>query len=190
MSNSITAYIDRAKIKATLLFMRASNTPAVLLTGTLRTRIWKKEYVNRPFYKFWINKDGWTRWPRLRSCRVVTTAGVNFLVDDWDNTATDITTFNYHDSGTGIVAEAVGDVGLGTPCGEARDAGTKSQPTANQLRTIATHTYAATFAITEHGIFSATTAGTLWDRSVFTAINVVSGDKIEFTYTLTVNSGG
>lgn len=122
--------------------------------------------------------------------KCVTDAGVAFMVDDWDNDATDITTFNWHDSGTGVGAEVVGDTGLGTPCGEARDSGTKSQPAANQLRTIATHTYAGTFAITEHGIFSAVSAGTLWDRTKFTSIGVESGDKIEFTYTLTITAGG
>lgn len=30
----------------------------------------------------------------------------------------------------------------------------------------------------------------MWDHKVFSAINVVSGDSIQFTYTLTVNSGG
>jgi hypothetical protein len=32
--------------------------------------------------------------------------------------------------------------------------------------------------------------GTLLDRSVFTAINVVSADSIQFTYSLTLSSGG
>jgi hypothetical protein len=114
---------------------------------------------------------------------------VAFLVDDWDSDAQDITTMNFHGSGTGVVAEAVGDTTLGTEV-ETREAGTKSQPAANQLRSVATHTYGATFAITEHGLLSASTGGTLWDRTVFSAINVVSGDAIEFTYTCTVNSGG
>lgn len=30
----------------------------------------------------------------------------------------------------------------------------------------------------------------MWDHKVFSAINVVSGDSIQFTYTLTINSGG
>lgn len=30
----------------------------------------------------------------------------------------------------------------------------------------------------------------MWDRKVFSAINVVNGDSIQFTYTLTINSGG
>jgi hypothetical protein len=30
----------------------------------------------------------------------------------------------------------------------------------------------------------------LWDRKQFTAINVVNGDSIQFTYSLAINSGG
>lgn len=30
----------------------------------------------------------------------------------------------------------------------------------------------------------------VWDRSVFAAINVASGDSIQFTYTLTLSAGG
>lgn len=120
----------------------------------------------------------------------VTNAGVNFLVDDWDGGANDFSLMNQHDSGTGAVAENVTDVGMGTAAGPARVAGTKSQPTANQARTVATIAYTATLAITEHGLFSATTGVTLWDRTVFTAINVVNGDSIQFTYTLTINAGG
>lgn len=30
----------------------------------------------------------------------------------------------------------------------------------------------------------------MWDHKVFTAINVISGDSIQFTYTLTISSGG
>ena len=123
------------------------------------------------------------------SRRVITDAGVAFLVDDWDLGTTEISNMNFHGNGTGAVAEAVGDTALGTEV-ETRAAGTKSQPAANQLRTIGTIAITATRAITEHGTFSASTVGTLWDRSVFTAINVVNGDSIQYTYTCTVNSGG
>lgn len=130
----------------------------------------------------------------LLSSQVVTDAGVAFLVDDWDNSATDITNFNFHDSGTGAVAEAVGDTDLGTPAGPTtRATGTKSQPAANQIRSVGTITYTTSLAITEHGLFNQAARGggsVLWDRSVFAAVNVINGDSIQFTYTLTVNSGG
>lgn len=154
----------------------AKLTGSLTMVGTLHAQV--------------IHADG-TKGPKL-FCgkRSVTDAGVAFLVDDWDDGSTDIGNFNFHDSGTGIVAENVTDTGLGTPAGPARIAGTKSQPAANQLRTIATIAYTATLAITEHGVFSAITVGTLWDRTVFAAINVVNTDSIQFTYTLTVNAGG
>jgi len=123
--------------------------------------------------------------------RCVTNAYVNLLVDDLQSAQASHSDFKYHDSGTGTVAESAGDTALGTPCGEARDAGTQVEgATANVYKSVATHTYAASFAITEHGLFNAATAGTLMDRSVFAVINVVSGNQIEFSYELSVSSGG
>jgi len=123
--------------------------------------------------------------------RVVTDAYVNLLVDDLQLAQAGHSDFKYHDSGTGTVAEAAGDTALGTPCGEARDTGTQVEgATANIYKSVATHTYAGTFAITEHGLFNAATVGTLMDRSVFSAINVVSGNQIQFSYELSVSSGG
>lgn len=128
----------------------------------------------------------------LLSCRVVTTVGVNFLVDDMDDNTTNIANFNYHDSGTGTNAPAVGDTTLQTQAGPTtRATGTKSQPSANVLRTVGTITYTSTLAITEHGLFDqAAQGGSLWDRHTFSAINVVNTDQIQFQYDLTVNSGG
>lgn len=124
------------------------------------------------------------------SFRAVTDLGVAFLVDDWDTGATSITNMNYHASGTGnTTPEGATNTVLDTEV-ETRQAGTKSQPTAPQLRSIATIGYTATRTIVEHGIFSANSSGTLWDRHVFTGIGVGNGDSIQFTYTCTVNSGG
>lgn len=125
--------------------------------------------------------------------RVVTNAGLAFIVDDMDNSATDIASLNYHGVGTGNTAEAAGDTALVTESTTAlnpdstRATGTKTQPSSNVLRSVGTVTFDATAAIVEHGIFSqaATGGGTLLDRSVFSAINVASGDSIQFTYDLT-----
>lgn len=40
----------------------------------------------------------------------------------------------------------------------------------------------ATIAVTESGVFNATTNGTMLARQTFTAINVVSGDSLQFTW--------
>lgn len=134
------------------------------------------------------------------SYRVITDNGVAFLVDDWDNDATDITTMHFHGCGTGTNAENQTDSALQTESTTAlnpnstRATGTESQPAANQLRTVGTLTFDADAAVTEHGIFSTSGTGTgvLWDRSVFAAINVVgaNGDSIQFTYTCTVSANG
>jgi hypothetical protein len=149
-----------------------------------------------------IKADGTRTYYDALSHRVITTAGVNFLVADWDvNTASatnDITTLKYHGCGTGTTAEATGDTALVTESTTAlnpdstRPTGTQSHSTANILVSVGTATFDASAAITEHGLFSqaATGGGTLWDRSVFSAINVVSGDSIQFTYSCTVSAGG
>lgn len=132
------------------------------------------------------------------SRNLITDTGVAFLVDDWDDNSEDITLMNFHGCGTGAVAENVSDTALGTESttilnpNDTRATGAKSQPAANQLRSVGTLTFDGAGAITEHGLFdqAATGGGTLWDRSVFSAINVVSGDSIQFTYTCTITSGG
>ncbi len=123
---------------------------------------------------------------------IVTTAGVNYMATDFASggVTPTISGLKFHDSGIGITAAVVGDTDIETTDGEPRVAGTPTNPTANQYRSIATIAYTTTKAITEWGLFSVITAGTLWDRRVFAAINVVNGDSIQFTYTLTVNSGG
>lgn len=145
-----------------------------------------------------LRKHGEIEHLGLVSTRLITDLGVAFLVDDWDNNVTDLTTMNFHGCGTGVAAEAQTDSALGTESTTAlnpdstRATGTRSQPAANQYRSVGTATFDAAAAITEHGILSqaATGGGVLWDRSVFSAINVASGDSIQFTYTCTVSAGG
>lgn len=136
-----------------------------------------------------IRGDGLVVPKGILSLDSVTDAGVAFLVDAFQN-LTEIENMNFHDAGTGTNAEAVGNTALQTAFGGARVTGTQSEPAANQYRSTATIPFTSTLAITEHGLFSASTVGTLWDRSVFTAINVINGDSIQFQYTLTVTSGG
>ena len=134
------------------------------------------------------------------SHHVVTTAGVNFLVDAWQNSV-ELENMKYHGCGTGTGAEAAGDTALGTESTTAlnpnstRATGSLTEGgTANVFRTVGTLTFDAVAAVTEHGIFdqAATGGGTLWDRSMFSGstINVASGDSIQFQYDCTASSGG
>lgn len=142
-------------------------------------------------YAVLIHADGRREDLGLLSRRVVTDAGVAYMVLSFINSTTSpLSNFKYHASGTGTNAEAVGNTALQTEVAT-RVAGTQVQGAgANVYQTVAVIPYTGTLAITEHGLFSAAAVGTLWDRSVFGAINVVSGDSVSFQYSLTVNSGG
>jgi hypothetical protein len=130
--------------------------------------------------------------------RVVTTAGVGWLVDCWQGTY-EPETMKYHGCGTGVGAEAVGDTALGTEStsilnpDSTRATGTLAEGSgANIFSSVGTLTFDGAGAITEHGLLNqaATGGGTLWDRTVFSAINVASGDSIQFTYQVTFTAGG
>lgn len=133
--------------------------------------------------------------------RVVTTTGVNFLVDAFQN-LTEIDLFVFHGIGTGVGAEAVGNTALGTELtteynpNSTRATGTDAEgATANIYQTVATNTLdSGTPAVTEHGVFTSATvaAGTLLDRSVFAAISLdgTVGDGIQSTFELSCVAGG
>jgi hypothetical protein len=122
--------------------------------------------------------------------RVVTTAGVNWLATAFTNVV-EPETLNFHDCGTGTTAEAIGQTALVTPFGGARVSGTQSTPgSSNIYRSVATVAFTGPLAITEHGLFTASTGGTLFDRSLFAAINVVNGDSVQYTWELTLPAGG
>lgn len=132
--------------------------------------------------------------------KVVTTAAVVEICTRFAGTsAANIANFNYHGLGTGVGAEAVGNTTLGTELtteytGNVRATGTQSTPgSTNIYQTVATNTLdSGTPAVTEHGVFSASSSGTLLDRTVFSAVNLVgaNGDSLQSTYQLTVSAGG
>ncbi len=134
------------------------------------------------------------------SYRVITDTGVQEMAKDFKDGTGEVTNFKYHGTGTGAGAEAAANTALTTECTTAlnpdstRATGTNTNPTNPTYRSIGTLTFDADAAVIEHGIFSqaATGGGILWDRSIFAAINVVgaNGDSIQFTYTLTLTSGG
>lgn len=117
-----------------------------------------------------------------------------FVTDIVANMVTDTTAFGdykYHDCGTGSTAEANTQTALVTPFGGARVAGTQvagGTATAPTYTSVATISFTGTLAIVEHAVFNAAAAGTMLDRSLFTAVNVVNGDSIQFTYVLTINA--
>jgi hypothetical protein len=125
------------------------------------------------------------------SCKKVTDEFVAYLAGIMVTDATTIGDFKYHISGTGTTAENNDHVELVTPIGTARTVGDQNSST-NTYISVATIAYTDTLAVTEHAIFntvytSAQADGTLLDRSLFAAVNVISGDSIQFSYTLTIS---
>lgn len=160
--------------RAMLSLIKAVKLPVVLIQTRLEARI--------------VRADGTIQDLGVISRRVITTAGVNFIVSAHQNTV-ELETINFHAMGTGGTAEAIGDTALVTEV-ETRSSGTQSAPAGNQYRTIGTITATAARVITEHGLLSASTGGTLFDRSLFSAINLGIGDAIQFTHTTTYTAGG
>ena len=92
--------------------------------------------------------------------------------------------------GIGVAAASASDTTLGseiTTNGGQRGAATATQVTTSvtndTTQLVKTFTFTGTFAGTEEGILdNATSGGSLLARQVFSAINVISGDAIQFTH--------
>ena len=121
--------------------------------------------------------------------RVVTTAFVNFVVDELITETSEFGDFKFHDSGVGVTAENASDTDIETTDGESRVTGTQVEDDPDDYQSVGTITYSTTKAITEHGLFSIVTGGTMMDRTLFSAINVVDTDSIQFTYTINIPAG-
>lgn len=113
---------------------------------------------------------------------VYTTVGKQFIVDLID--ATVAVSAHYGAWGTGAGTAAVGDTTLFTEASEARVSATKSQPTSDKNQWQWTMTADGSKTITNAGVFSASSGGTLLIKGDFTGIALVLNDQIQFTATL------
>jgi hypothetical protein len=121
---------------------------------------------------------------------LVVTTGLNFIAARLKGATPAATEMTHMAVGTGTVAAALANTTLGTEL--ARAALTTSGGTVGASP--ATITYACTFpggtgtgALTEAGVFSASSAGTMMCRTVFSAINKAAGDSLTITWTITVS---
>ena len=117
---------------------------------------------------------------------VVVTVGKNYLAA-WLAAASQATPFmQYIALGTGVTAANSSDTTLDTELAT-RVAGTLSNST-NVWRNQATFGAGVnTGAITESGIFSDSSAGTMLARQVFPVVNKGAGDIIVFTWEITLS---
>ena len=114
---------------------------------------------------------------------LVVTAGKNWVADRMNNANTVMT---HMAVGTGTTAAAAGDTALGTQLD--RNTLTSTTVTNNTIEYACT--WAAgdgTGAITEAGIFDASTGGDMLARTKFDVVNKGAADSMTITWTITVS---
>lgn len=133
--------------------------------------------------------------------RAAVAAGIIMLATVFTNAGAAIITNRIISAGTapknigwgiGTTAAAVTDTALVTESAPTtaggRTVGTESRTTVtntnDNYQVAGTVTAGSSLAITEAGLFDAVTSGNMLIRSVFSAVNVVSGDSIAFTFGL------
>jgi hypothetical protein len=115
---------------------------------------------------------------------LVVTAGKNLIASRLKDT-TDAA-MSHMAIGTGSTSAAAGDTTLGTEAG--RVALTSTTVTANAVAYVATFgAGTGSGAITEAGLFNASSSGDMLCRTVFSVINKGAADTLGITWTVTVN---
>lgn len=115
---------------------------------------------------------------------LVVSSGKDYIAERMKDATT--TAMSHMAIGTGSTAAAAGNTTLGTEAG--RVALTSTTVTANAVAYVATFgAGTGTGAITEAGLFNASSSGDMLCRTVFSVINKGAADTLGITWTVTVN---
>ena len=117
---------------------------------------------------------------------LVVTAGLGYIASRMVGTAS--TVMSHMEVGTNSTAAAAGDTTLGAAVAGSRTALTSF--TASGAVSTAVCTFGAgvgTGALTEAGIFNASSGGTMLCRTVFSVVNKGAADSMTITWTITVS---
>lgn len=121
---------------------------------------------------------------------LIVTAGKNYLAS-WLQAASQAGPFmSYIALGTGTTAPASGDTALQTELaggGYSRVQGTLTNSTNTWTNTATFSPGNGTAAITEAGLFTASSSGTMFARQTFSAYNKAAGDTMVIAWTVTFN---
>lgn len=139
---------------------------------TIKDTLWVRHY----------DKDGNLKEKRCLGHNLVVDDGMEYIVDAWQNSV-ELETVKYHDTGEGVTGANASDSGMESATGFTRATGSLTEAdNAKEFKTVGTVSCTGTKAVTEWGLFSASSGGVLMARNVFSAINVVNTDSIEFTW--------
>jgi len=117
---------------------------------------------------------------------VITTVGKNFLAA-WLAAASQANPFmSYMALGSDTAAADASDTDLGSQLGS-RVVGSLSSSTNTWTNQATFGPGVATGAVTEAGLFSASTGGTLFARQTFAVQNKLAGDTIVFTWNVSIS---
>ena len=115
---------------------------------------------------------------------LVVTTGKNYIASRMKDASA--TAMSHMAIGTGSTAAAAGNTALGSEAG--RVALTSTTVSNSDVAYVATFPAGTgTGAITEAGLFNASSSGTLLCRTVFSVINKAAADTLGITWTVTVN---
>ena len=130
------------------------------------------------------DKDGNVKDERKIENLIVNT-GLNFICDRMKD---DETAMTHMALGSGSTAAAAGDTTLGSQLGS-REALDSSTVTSNQIVYVASFEAGdATGAVTEAGIFNASSGGTMLCRTVFSVVNKAADDTLTVNWTITLTA--
>jgi hypothetical protein len=122
----------------------------------------------------------------VRVKNLVVDTGLNFMTSRMKDTTLDAMT--HMAVGSGTTAAAAGDTALETQI-SARVSLTSTTVTSNAIEYVAAFgAGVSTGAITEAGIFNASTAGTMLCRTVFAVVNKGAADTLQITWLVTINA--
>ncbi|HZS47226.1 MAG TPA: hypothetical protein VFC63_19285 [Blastocatellia bacterium] len=158
-----------------------------LYTWLMKQNIVSPLAVNSPYFKYfsWIlGKHS----SKKNVSNLITDAG-RAIISGLINGSGSPAAFTFIAVGTNTTAAAVGDTGLGTELatsGLSRAAGTVSRVTTTKTNDTAqvtiTFSVTGTQAVTEAGLFNASSSVTILCHQVFSAINVVNTDSLQVTW--------
>lgn len=131
------------------------------------------------------DKDGNIKEERKEE-NLVVSAGLNFICSRMKDTTDGA--MSHMGLGSGTTAAAANDTDLGSLLGsrEALDSTTVSSNTITYVSSFEAGD--ATGAVTEAGIFNASTSGTMLCRVVFSEINKAADDTMSVTWTITLSA--
>jgi hypothetical protein len=122
----------------------------------------------------------------VRVKNLVVNTGLNFMTSRMKDTT--LAAMTHMAVGSGTTAAAAGDTALETQI-SSRVSLTSTTVTANAIEYVAAFgAGVSTGAITEAGIFNASTAGTMLCRTVFSVVNKAAADTLQITWTITINA--